>query len=223
VPSKETIVFCSNDTKLNDFFVGLAADVHRILIIFAVLMILAALLAMLPSAFLEWWSWRKMKRQAAVAEEVIRSSKNLDILELVQVVDSPLAYRISQILTRRAKSEEHRILFRWFVAYITHPPALLLLAVSIAGFLSCLFQLILVNEIRQAAPQLVTDVGNMEALVTSKIQNATSFWVNATNAQISDAESFVNGNLLGWARDSTEALNNTLTTCYISPYIFTNR
>ena len=216
MPSKETIVFCSNDTKLNDFFVGLAADVHRILIIFAVLMILAALLAMLPSAFLEWWSWRKMKRQAAVAEEVIRSSKNLDILELVQVVDSPLAYRISQILTRRAKSEEHRILFRWFVAYITHPPALLLLAVSIAGFLSCLFQLILVNEIRQAAPQLVTDVGDMEALVTSKIQNATSFWVNATNAQISDAESFVNGNLLGWARDSTQALNDTLTTCSIS-------
>ena len=157
-----------------------------------------------------------MKRQAAVAEDIIRSSKNLDILELVQVVDSPLAYRISQILTRGAKSEETRILFRWFVAYITHPPALLLLAVSIAGFLSCLFQLILVNQIRQAAPQLVTDVRDMEALVTSKIQNATSFWVNGTNAQISDAESFVNGNLLGWARDSTQALNNTLTTCSIS-------
>ena len=216
MPSIETIVFCSNDTKLNGFFIDLAADVHRILIIFAVLMVLAALLATPPSAFLEWWSWRKMKRQAAVAEDIIRSSKNLDILELVQVVDSPLAYRISQILTRGAKSEETRILFRWFVAYITHPPALLLLAVSIAGFLSCLFQLILVNQIRQAAPQLVTDVRDMEALVTSKIQNATSFWVNGTNAQISDAESFVNGNLLGWARDSTQALNNTLTTCSIS-------
>ena len=215
MPSKETIVFCSNNTKLDDFFVGLAADVHRVLVIFAVLMVLGALMAMLPSAFLEWWSWRKMKRQAAIAEEVIRSSKNLDILELVQVVDSPLAYRISQILTARAKSEEHRILLRWFIAYITHPPALLVLAVSIAGFLSCLFQVIIVNEIRQAAPELVTEVSDMEALVSSKIQNATSFWVNGTNAQISDTESFVNGNLLGWARDSTQALNDTLTTCSI--------
>jgi len=216
VPSKETIVFCSNNTKLDDFFVGLAADVHRVLVIFAVLMVLGALMAMLPSAFLEWWSWRKIKRQAAIAEEVIRSSKNLDILELVQVVDSPLAYRISQILTGHAKSEQQRILLRWFVAYITHPPALLVLAVSIAGFLSCLFQLIIVNEIHKAAPQLVTDVSDMEALVSSKIQNATSFWVNGTNTQISDTESFVNDNLLGWARDSTQALNDTLTTCSIS-------
>ena len=71
------------------------------------------------------------------------------------------------------------------------------------------------NEIRQAAPELVTEVSDMEALVSSKIQNATSFWVNGTNAQISDTESFVNGNLLGWARDSTQALNDTLTTCSI--------
>lgn len=215
VPSKETIVFCSNDTKLNDFFVDLAAGVHRLLIIFAVLMLLAALIAMLPSAFLEWWSWRKMKRQAAVAEEVIRSSRNLDILELVQAVDSPLAYKISRMLTRSAKTDEHRILVRWFIAYITHPPALLLLAVSLAGFLACLFQLILVHQVRSATPVLVTDVADMEKLVTSKIQNATSFWVNGTNAHISDAESFVNDNLLGWARDSTQALNNTLNTCFI--------
>lgn len=213
VPSKETIVFCSNDTNLENFFVDLAADVHRILVILAVLMLLAALVAMVPSAFLEWWSWRKMKRQAAIAEELIQSSRRLDVLELVQAVDSPLTYKLSKMLAPRAKSEEHQILLRWFIAYITHPPALLLLAVSIAGFLSCLFQLIMVNEVRRAAPVLVTDISNMEALVTSKIQNATLFWVNGTNAHISEVESFVNNNLLGWARDSTEALNNTLTTC----------
>jgi hypothetical protein len=215
-------VFCSNDTNLNDFFVHLASDVHRVLVIFAVVILLAAVLAMLPSAFLEWWSWRKMKRQATVAEQVIRSSPNLDILELVQAVASPFAYRISKILSRRAKSEQHRVLIRWFVAYITHPPALLLLAVSIAGFLSCLFQLILVNEVRGAVPVLVADVTDMEALVTSKIENATSFWVNGTNAHISDAESFINDNLLGWANDSTETLNDTLTTCTTSIWHLTD-
>jgi hypothetical protein len=215
VPSKETIVFCSNDTNLENFFVDLAADVHRILIILAVLIFLAALFAMVPSAFLAWWSWRKMKRQATIAEELIQSSRRLDVLELVQAVNSPLTYRLSKMLTPRAKSEEHQILLRWFIAYITHPPALLLLAVSIAGFMSCLFQLIMVNEVRRAAPVLVTDISDMEASVTSKIQNATLFWVNGTNAHISEVESFVNNNLLGWARDSTEALNNTLTTCSI--------
>jgi hypothetical protein len=215
VPSKETIVFCSNDTNLENFFLDLAADVHRILIILAVLMLLAALFAMVPSAFLEWWCWRKMKRQASIAEELIQSSKRLDVLELVQAVDSPLTYKLSKMLAPRVRSEEHQILFRWFIAYITHPPALLLLAISIAGFMSCLFQLIMVNEVRRAAPVLVADISDMEALVTSKIQNATLFWVNGTNAHISEVESFVNNNLLGWARESTDALNNTLTTCSI--------
>ena len=222
VPSKETIVFCSNDTNLEDFFVDLAAAVHRTLIIFAVLMFVAAVVAILPSAFLEWWSWRKMNSQAAIAEEFIRSSRKLDVLELVQAVDSPLTYKLSKMLAPRAKSEEYRILLRWFIAYITHPPALLLLAVSIAGFLSCLFQLIMVDEVRRAAPVLVNDINNMEALVTSKIQNASLFWVNGTNAHISEVESFVNNNLLGWARDGTEALNNTLTTCSIPIWFLTN-
>jgi hypothetical protein len=87
--------------------------------------------------------------------------------------------------------------------------------VSIAAFVSCLFQIILLNEVRKAAPVLAADISDLESLISAKIQNASVFWINGTNAQISSTENDINNNLLGWARDSTQSLNNTLNTCYL--------
>lgn len=213
VPAQENLQFCSNNTSLDDFFQDLISSVHRILIILAVIILVAALLAMVPHAALEWWSWRKLKFHAKIAEDAHNSMEKPDFLEIVLILACPIAYKLSTLFSSKFASQKKKILVRWFFAYVTHPPAVLVLAISMAMFISCLFQIALLNEVRKAAPVLVADVGDMQALISSKIQNASALWINGTNQHISDTELQINDNLLGWARESTLSLNNTLNTC----------
>jgi hypothetical protein len=213
VPGIEELQFCSNSTQLNDFFQSLNDSVHKILIVLSVLTLLAALLSVIPYAILEWWAWRKLRKEAQSGEEAFRSMAKPDFIELAFAITSPIGYKLGNLFSSKASSQKSKVMFRWFFAYITHPPALLVLAISLAIFLSCIFQTILLNEVRKAAPVLVADVGNAEALISAKIQNATAFWVDGTNNQINATESDINDNLLGWARQGSLSLNNTLNTC----------
>jgi hypothetical protein len=215
VPSEESLQFCSNNTQLEDFFQDLSDSVEHVLIILAVVILLAAILAMIPHGVLEWWSWRKLKCQARTAEHTLRSMENKDFLEILHILRSPITRKISASVAARFASEKQKALIHWFFAYISHPPALLVLAISIATFVCCLFQIIILNELRKGVPALLTDVGNVEAMISSKIQNASAVWINGTNQQISNVELEINDNLLGWARESTQSLNNTLNTCTI--------
>ena len=191
-------------------------------VILTILTLLAAVLAMVPYAALEWWSWRKLKSHAKTTEEALQSMQKPDFLEILQILRSPISYRVSGWLTPRGASVKKRVLVRWLLAYVTHPPALLVLAVSLALFVSCIFQAILLNEVQKAVPVLLEDVADMEAEITAKLQNASSFWIDETNRQLSDTESEINQNLLGWARESTLSLNNTLNTCEVFPYFEAN-
>ena len=215
VPAKETLQFCSNNSHLDNFFQDLINSVQHTLVILAAVIFVAAFLAMIPQALLEWWSWRKLKSHAKIAEDALHSMQKPDFLEIVQIIASPITYKLSTLVSAKTSSPKKKILVRWLFAYATHPPALLVFAISIAAFISCLFQIALLNEVRKAAPVLVADVGNMQALISSKIQNSSALWINGTNKQISDTEFHINDNLLGWARDSTQSLNNTLNTCII--------
>jgi len=183
------------------------------LIVLAVIIFLAAIFAMVPYAILEWWSWRKLNIHAKIAEEAFSSTEKPDFIEMASIFSAPIVYKISTWIGTKFTTPKKKILVRWFFAYVTHTPALLVFAISIAAFMSCLFQIILLNEVRKAAPVLVADVGDMQALISAKIQNASSLWIDGTNKQISDTETGINDNLFGWAKESTESLNNTLNTC----------
>lgn len=209
--------FCSNNTELDNFFQGLGDAVQHAVVALAVIIMLAALLAIIPYGILEWWSWKKLKYHARLAEEAMHSMEKPDFLELAAIMSSPLAYKISTLISARFYSTKTKILVRWLFCYITHTPALLVLAIAIASFISCIFQVVLVNEVRKAAPALVTDIQNIEGLISSKIENASSLWIDGTNKQISNIELEINNNLLGWAKESTLSINNTLNTCNFPP------
>ncbi len=213
VPPPENLVFCSNNPQLNSFFQSLIESVHRVLVIMAIVTLLAAILAMVPYAALEWWSWRKMKSHAKTTEAALQSMQKPDFLEILEILRSPLSYKVGGWLIPDSASDKKKALLRWFIAYISHPPALLVFAISLALFVSCIFQAILLNEVQKAVPVLLTDVADMQAQISAKVQNASLLWIDGTNKQLSDTESQINENLLGWARESTLSLNNTLNTC----------
>ena len=154
-----------------------------------------------------------MRIEARRAEEAFRSMEKHDFLAILHSVRSPFITKISNWVAAKSGSQERKTLVHWFFSYITHPPALLVFAISIAGFLSCLFQIILLNELRKAEPMLLAEIQNVDNMISAKIQNSSAVWINGTNKQISSVELDINENLLGWARQSTQSLNNTLNTC----------
>jgi len=168
---------------------------------------------MVPYAILEWWQWRKLKRNAQLASTTLSSSERTDHIELLQILASPLTYKITSFITKNINSPRQKALIRWYFAYITHPPALLVLAVSVATFLSCLLQLALLRQIQTSAPEFLADISSFENEISLKIQNATASWILGTNARISQVEQSINDNMLGWAQGGTQSLNNTLNTC----------
>jgi len=187
-------------------------SVQHALVIVIVIILLFALAAMLPYMALEWWSWRRMQRHARLAEDSLRLMEKRDYLEMLQIVASPITHRVGNMITARVSARK-KILIRWYLAYITHPRALLVLAISLAAFLSCLFQLALLREVQNSAPLLLAEVGDIEGQILQRIQNASEAWVLGTNDAISGVEQDINLNLLGWAVTSTQSLNNTLNTC----------
>ena len=213
VPPLQSLEFCSNNSQLNNFFDDLDTSLQQAFTIMAVLVLLAALLSMIPYAVLEWWSWRKMKCHANTAEVSLSSMEKPDFLEIVNILMFPTTYKLSTLISSRVDSTKTRSLIHWFLCYITHPRALLVLAISAAAFSSCLLQIVLVNQIQKAVPNLVAEVADLEGLISTTIQDGAEVWVNGTNTQIGDLESYINDNLLGWARNSSQALNNTLSTC----------
>jgi hypothetical protein len=154
-----------------------------------------------------------MRHHAKITEEALQSMQKPDFLEILQILRSPISYRLGDWLTPSSASDKKKALVRWFLAYITHPPALLVVAVSLALFVSCIFQAILLNEVQKAVPGLLADVADMQAQISAKVQNASALWIDGTNKQLSLTETQINDNLLSWARESTLSLNNTLNTC----------
>jgi hypothetical protein len=212
VPSQESLQFCSNNTEFDNIFQSVADSVEHALLVLAVIVLVLAFAAMLPYIALEWWTWRKVHRQARVAEDSLRSMEKTDYVEMLQRIANPITNKVADMIGRKL-SPRKKILVRWYLAYITHPRALLVLAISLAGFLSCLFQLALLREVQNSAPLLLAEVGDIEGQISQKIRNASDAWVTGTNDAIFNVEQDINVNVLGWAVASTQSLNNTLNTC----------
>jgi hypothetical protein len=99
---------------------------------------------------------------------------------------------------------------RWFFAYCTTLPALLLLSIALAGFISCLFQYALLRAIEKEAPALAAEISGAINDVVGKVNNASTLWATDTNSVLAKASDEINGNLLTWVNTTTFAVNETL-------------
>jgi hypothetical protein len=218
VPPQNEVQLCSSNADFDKFFETLSGAIDHTFAVLISLTVLAAVLAMIPSAVTEWWQWKRIQQHARLVDMSISSSEKVDLLELLEILASPIVYKLTSLLSKYISCPRKRTIVRWYFAYITHPPALLVLAISIAAFISCLLQLALLRQIQNSAPEFLADISAFELEIASKVQNATAAWVVGTNDQISLVEQSINGNLLGWAQTGTQSINNTLNTC-IYPFI----
>ena len=205
VPSKQQLTFCSNDKGINDFFDELCniADIARKIFIGVILT--AAFLACIPFALLEIRRWRTMKARTKLISSAIHEP-----LDVMYIVSRPLTAIAGLKVSRRFASPKRQVLTRWFVAYITSTPALIVLAIALAGLFSALCQYVLLQAVAKEVPELTYQVGQFADHIVTALDNATATWANTTNAAIIAEQDKINHDVFGWVNTSTSAINDTL-------------
>jgi hypothetical protein len=207
VPAKDTVSVCSGNTNkdLDGFFTHLKKIAHNMRNIFLGVLITLAILACIPAALLEMRRWAMLRARAGIIKRFA-----FDFLDGIYMSSRPFSSDVGRWTAGRFSNSKSQVLARWFIAYCTTLPALLLLAVALAGFISCLFQYTLLKAIEKEVPALAAEIAGAIDDVVGKVNNASTAWATDANSVLADASKFVNDDLLGWVNISTTAVNNTL-------------
>lgn len=206
VPQKKSLTFCSGNTAIQDFFVGLVKTLDTAKKIMLIVLIIAAILACIPMAYREIWGWRSMQRRAAL----LKARNYTNEMDILYQAHRPYTSQFGLKLSRRFKSPKNQILTRWFIAYATSIPALFVLALGLAGLFTCLCQFIILKALEKEIPALAAEVGDFAENVVKALNNASESWAVGANSVINDTNTKINHDVFGWVNTTTGAINQTL-------------
>lgn len=204
---KQTLTFCSDNQGLNDFFVGLFNVLNTARKVFIIVLAILAVLACVPMAAREIWSWRSMKKRSVMMQKTA-----FDPMDVLYIASRPYTAGAGIKIASKFRGTKRQILMRWFVAYITTLPALFVLALGMAGLFTCLCQYIVLKAIEKEVPALAQDVGDFSAKVVAALSNASESWANDANGVINSTNDKINNDVFGWAVNASTSVNNTLNT-----------
>lgn len=205
VPQKQALTFCSNNSKINDFFSGLSDVVAKTRTIFLVILILAAILACVPMAYREIWRWRSMQQRAELVQK-----QAFDPMDVIYIASRPLSTTVGIKAASKFKSTKRQILVRWCFAYATTLPALFVLGLGLAGLFSAACQTIILRTIQKEVPKIADEVGGFADEIVGAINNSSATWALGANTVINSTNAKINEDVFGWVNTSTTAVNNTL-------------
>jgi hypothetical protein len=205
VPQKKALTFCSGNSKVSDFFTGLFKTVEKTKIAFIVVLAIAAVAVCIPMAWLEIKRYKTMQKRATLF-----GKHAYDGMDITNIVQRPYTSSLGIKVASKFKTTKAQILTRWFFAYITSLPALFVLALGIAGLVSCVCQLIILRVVQKEVPAIAQEVGGFADDVVYAVGNASESWAIDANKVILGTNTKVNDDLFGWVKTSTEAVNGTL-------------
>jgi len=206
IPPKEKLTFCSDNNNVSSFFENLKETVSKTKTIIVVALIVLAVLAIIPMAWLEIRRWRIMRQRA----NMLSGNPNYDPVDITYLASRPSAGTWGLRLASGLKSERRQVLMRWAVAYVTSPPALFVLSLGVAGLISALSQYIVLKQVEKAVPELANQVGGFSGQVVDFLNNSSSKFAASTNTVMQDVSDELNKEVFGWLTNGTQSLNDTL-------------
>lgn len=204
---KQTLSFCSDNDGIDTFFESLFNVLNIARKVIIIVLVILAVLACVPMAAREIWSWRSMKKRS-----VMMQKEAFDPMDVLYIASRPYTATAGIKIASRAKGTKKQILLRWYVAYITTLPALFVLGIGLAGLFSCLIQYIVLKALEKEVPVLAQDVENFSHKVVAALNNASEGWANGANSAINSTNQKLNEDVFGWAVNASQSVNNTLNT-----------
>ncbi|PTB36690.1 uncharacterized protein TrAFT101_007433 [Trichoderma asperellum] len=201
---KQQMTFCSDNDSLNNIFDHLFKLVAKARVAFIVVISLAAVAVIAPMAWLEIRRWRQQRNYAKL---VARNDQ--DPMDVVYIASRPFTASYGLRFTSKMTAKR-QILVRWCIAYATSPAALFVLSLALSGFLSCIFQYILLRAVEKETPELAQEVGHFADNVVGTLQNVSQSWADGANGVITGLNDDINHDLLDYVSNATGAVNNTI-------------
>ncbi|KAM0339214.1 hypothetical protein ACHAPU_011016 [Fusarium lateritium] len=203
---KKELSFCSENAALNDFFQNLFDLIAKARTIFIAVLIILALAAIIPMAWLEIRRWRRQQQHACLIAQ-----NAYDPMDIVYIASRPMTATFGIKVASRFKGKR-QILVRWLIAYATSVPALFILSLAIAGFFSCFCQWLLLRAIKDEVPALANQVGAFADDVVQNLEGVSAEWANDANGVITGFSDDTNHDVHGYVTNATDAVNDTLNT-----------
>ena len=207
VPQKEKLSFCSESNGIRDFFVNLYKLADTAKKIFIAVLLILAILVCIPIWIREYRRWNTLKERAKLVQ-----NNSLDPMDVIYIASRPYTAGAGLKVSQNLASNKRQVLTRWFIAYITSTPALLVLSLALAGLFSCLCQYLLLQALKKEVPSLAGQVGAFADKVVTSLNQASVNWANGTNTAILSTNDKINKDVFGWVGTSTTAVNDTLNT-----------
>jgi hypothetical protein len=204
---KQTLSFCSDNDGIDSFFEGLFNTLNIARKVTIIVLAILAVLACVPMAAREIWSWRSMKKRSVMLQK-----ESFDPMDVLYIASRPYTATAGIKIASRVKGTKKQILMRWWVAYFTTFPALFVLALGMAGLFTCLCQYIVLKAIEKEVPALSQDVGNFANKVVVALNSASEGWANSANGVINSTNDKLNNDVFGWAVNASQSVNDTLNT-----------
>ncbi|CAJ2510729.1 Uu.00g063540.m01.CDS01 [Anthostomella pinea] len=210
VADKKALSFCSDNSGLNDFFEKLFKLASEAKIAAVVVLSALAIAACIPMAYMEKRRWR---RQNAYAR--IFSKHSFDGLDVGYMYSRPMTARAGLVISTKIAGKDNQvrgIMTRWAIAYATSLPAIFVLSLALAGFFSCLCQIILLKTIEKEVPAITQEVANFANETVGALVNVSAEWAHDANGVITSFSNEINDDILGKVTNATTAVNDTLNT-----------
>ncbi|KAK9454772.1 hypothetical protein V1511DRAFT_460088 [Dipodascopsis uninucleata] len=211
VPSTDTITVCSDDSAIDDFFDSLSDLIHFLLKAIIIGLAVVATVSMIGTGFLDILHWQKVRRRVYIlARTLRRTDKHIDPIDSFHIALGSWSSQIGLYISKPIQSLQRQVLFRWLLAYITYPPALLVLCLGLTSLVAALAQLYILNKVREESPAIAMSVGNITADISVKLQKKSEEWALDTNRALNSTQADLNDALFSWVIVATSSVNNTL-------------
>ncbi|CAK7262606.1 plasma membrane fusion protein prm1 [Sporothrix epigloea] len=207
VAQKTALTFCSGNDKISGFFKTLYNVADKARIAFVVVLAVLAILACVPMTLIEIRRFRSQRRRAKVLAQ-----HGYDPMDVVYIASRPYTAGAGISLASRlfTSSGKRQLLVRWAVAYATSFPALFVLSLAVAGFVSCACQAVLLAAVKKEAPALTSEVSNFADTVVKSLENVSTAWATDANSVILSFQTDINKDIFGYVVNATTAVNHTL-------------
>ncbi|KAH7021147.1 uncharacterized protein B0I36DRAFT_29442 [Microdochium trichocladiopsis] len=207
--NKEALSFCSENSALNDFFESLFKLTATAKIV------AICILCFLAVAACAWFMFLEIRQGRKEAEYVQTfETEQYDQIDFAHLFSRPrigaFSVKIAHKIAPKPQDTKKRMLIRWCISYATSLPAMFVLALAIAGFFSCLCQVILLKAIEKQVPALAEQVGDFAEDVVYTLGNVSERWATDANGVIIGFSDELNNDLFGHVENATQAANDTL-------------
>ncbi|KAL5866397.1 plasma membrane fusion protein prm1 [Pyricularia oryzae] len=202
---KQSLSFCSDNTAVLDFFSGLHKIVHRAQIAFLVIIPILALLTYILIAVLEA---RRYYNQKKLTQHMLDGE--YDAMDALYQGSRPLSSALGLWIGSRLKGSDREYLARRAWAYATSTPALFVFWLAVAGLLSCLCQLIILQLVKKEAPALINRVSDFAKDVVNTLDGVSTKWATDANEVLVKHTDDINTKVLSNVKTATSAVNDTL-------------